>query len=55
MAVLAADLGVLRTTEDVSAGMLRYIELKTGHDDNGPAWIARVKLSKSKRTIYFNG
>ncbi len=55
MAALAADLGVLRTTEDVSAGMLRYIELKTGHDDNGPAWIARVKLSKSKRTIYFNG
>lgn len=35
--------------------MLRYIELKTGHSDNGPAWIARVKLSKSKRTVYFNG
>ena len=35
--------------------MLRYIELKTGYADNGPAWIARVKLSKSGRTIYFNG
>jgi hypothetical protein len=35
--------------------MLRYIELKTGHSDNGPAWIAHVKLSKSGRTVYFNG
>jgi hypothetical protein len=34
---------------------LKYIELKTGHNDNGPAWIGRVKLSKSGRTIYFNG
>lgn len=33
---------------------VRYIELKTGFSDNGPAWIARVKMSKSKRTIYFN-
>ena len=35
--------------------VLKYIELKTGHNDNGPAWIARVKVSKSGRTIYFNG
>ena len=35
--------------------MLRYIELKTGYSDNGPAWIARVTLSKSGRTVYFNG
>jgi hypothetical protein len=35
--------------------MLKYIELKTGFNDNGPAWIARVKVSKSGRTIYFNG
>ena len=35
--------------------MLRYIELKTGYQDNGPAWIGRVKSSKSGRTIYFNG
>lgn len=35
--------------------MLRYIELKTGYDDNGPAWIGRVRLSKSGQTVYFNG
>jgi hypothetical protein len=35
--------------------MLRYIELKTGHEDNGPAWIGRVKLSRSGQTVYFNG
>ena len=35
--------------------MLRYIELKTGYSDKGPAWIARVKFSKSGRTVYFNG
>src|SRR5262245_29258303 len=35
--------------------MLKYIELKSGHSDRGPAWIGRVKLSKSGRTVYFNG
>ena len=35
--------------------MLRYIELKSGHGDSGPAWIARVTLSRSGRTVYFNG
>ena len=35
--------------------VLKYIELKTGYNDNGPAWIARVKVSKSGRTIYFDG
>src|SRR5262245_61057582 len=35
--------------------MLKYIELKSGFADNGPAWIAHVKLSKSGRTVYFNG
>ena len=33
---------------------IRYIELKTGYNDNGPAWIGRVKVSKSGRTVYFN-
>ena len=33
-----------------------YVELKTGHDtDRGPAWISRVQLSKSGRTVYFHG
>ena len=35
--------------------LLRYIELKSGHSDNGPAWIGYVTQSKSGRTLYFNG
>jgi hypothetical protein len=35
--------------------VLKYIELKTGYNDDGPAWIGRVRVSKSRRTIYFNG
>src|SRR5262245_36381743 len=35
--------------------MLRYIELKTGYVDNGPAWIGRVTLSRTRQTVYFNG
>jgi hypothetical protein len=34
--------------------LIKYIELKTGYSDNGPAWIGKVKFSKSKKTIYFN-
>ena len=34
---------------------LKYIELKSGCSDKGPAWIAHVRLSKSGRTVYFNG
>jgi hypothetical protein len=34
---------------------LRYVELKTGYSDNGPAWIGLVKYSKTGRTLYFNG
>jgi hypothetical protein len=33
---------------------IRYIELKTGYNDNGPAWIGRAKISRSGNTIYFN-
>ena len=35
--------------------MLKYVELKTGFSDNGPAWVARVTVSRSGRTVYFNG
>jgi len=35
--------------------VLKYIELKAGFGDRGPAWIAKVELSKSKTTLYFNG
>ncbi len=33
---------------------IRYIELKTGYHDDGPAWIGKVKASKSGKTVYFN-
>jgi hypothetical protein len=33
---------------------LRYVELKSGHSDNGPAWIGYVTASKAGRTLYFN-
>lgn len=33
---------------------LKYIELKTGWNDNGPAWIGFVKESRSGRMAYFN-
>jgi hypothetical protein len=35
--------------------MLKYIELKSGYNDNGPAWIANVQQSRTGRTVYFNG
>lgn len=31
-----------------------YIELKSGYSDDGPAWIGKVKYSKTGQTIYFN-
>ena len=33
---------------------IKYIELKSGYSDDGPAWIGNVKESKSGKTIYFN-
>ena len=33
---------------------IRYIELKSGYSDNGPAWIGKVKVSKTGKTVYFN-
>jgi hypothetical protein len=32
-----------------------YIELKSGHGDDGPVWIGWVKLSKTGRTVYYRG
>ena len=34
---------------------IMYVELKTGYNDNGPAWIGNAYFSKSGKTIYFNG
>ncbi|AFM02748.1 hypothetical protein Fleli_0265 [Bernardetia litoralis DSM 6794] len=33
---------------------LKYIELKSGFGDTGPAWIGMAEFSKSDRTVYFN-
>ncbi len=35
--------------------MLMYIEKKDDGGHQGTAWIARVVLSESKHTVYFNG
>ena len=32
---------------------IRYVEFKTGYQDNGPAWIGLVAFSDSGRTLYF--
>jgi hypothetical protein len=34
---------------------IMYVELKSGHADNGPAWISRVQYSKSGRSVHFKG
>ncbi len=34
---------------------MRYVEKCTGGSHSGEAWIAHVKFSKSKRTVYFDG
>ncbi|WP_114790414.1 hypothetical protein U0035_14130 [Niabella yanshanensis] len=34
---------------------LKYIELKTGFSDDGPAWIGYVSFSKTGKMLYFNG
>ncbi len=33
---------------------IMYIELKSGND-NGPAWIGRVRTSKTGRTVFYRG
>lgn len=35
--------------------MIRYVESKLSGNDSGPAWIGKVQLSRSGRTVYFNG
>ena len=34
---------------------VRYVELKSGHNHNGPASISWVEFSKTGRTIYWHG
>jgi hypothetical protein len=39
----------------IAQNQLIYIEHKSGHGDAGPAWITPAHVSKSGRTVYFNG
>ena len=32
-----------------------YVELKSDQNDKGPAWIGRVRFSKTGKTIYYRG
>lgn len=32
-----------------------YVELKSGYSEDGPAWIGRVRFSKSGRSVYYRG
>lgn len=34
---------------------LIYVELKSGYNDDGPAWIGKGIFNRSWRTCYFNG
>ncbi|MFO8015260.1 MAG: 1-deoxy-D-xylulose-5-phosphate synthase [Phycisphaerae bacterium] len=34
---------------------IMYIELKSGHSDDGPARIGRVTFSRTGKTIYYRG
>jgi hypothetical protein len=52
---LFRDPGSLACGTILSMKALRYVELKSGHSDNGLAWIGYVTQSKSGRTLYFNG
>ncbi len=47
-----ADLSRLTSLRLVKSRIM-YLELKTGYDDDGPAWIGRVHISKTGRTIYY--
>ncbi len=34
---------------------IMYVELKSDQGDHGPAWIGRVRTSKTGRTLYYRG
>ncbi len=34
---------------------IMYVELKTGHNGDGPAWITKVKYTKTEKGFYFRG
>ncbi len=34
---------------------IMYVELKSDHSDSGPAWIGRVRFSKTGLTVHYRG
>jgi hypothetical protein len=49
-----SPVGSERRQRGLMTRILKYIELKTRQAGKGPAWIARVALSRSGMTVYFN-
>lgn len=39
----------------MSKSRVMYVERKSGFNDDGPAWIGRVRFSKTGSTIYYRG
>ena len=37
------------------AKRIMYVELKSDQSDSGPAWIGRVRFSKTGLTVYYRG
>lgn len=52
---LSKHIDVIANLVDAMKPQLVYVELKTGYNDNGPAWIGIASFSKTGRMIYFNG
>jgi len=48
-------LNLLASIFKLMKSRLMYVELKSGFNDDGPAWIGMASFSKTGRTIYFNG
>jgi hypothetical protein len=47
---------VIRRTMSFMAERVMFVQVKTGHDtDQGPAWISRVRFTKSWKTAYWHG
>lgn len=45
---------IIHTIEAMKSKLI-YVELKSGHNDNGPAWIGMGLYNRTGQTIYFNG
>jgi hypothetical protein len=53
---LNCQVGLYEVRDDAGVKpAVRYVELKSGHNDDGPAWIGWVQFSKTGRSIYYRG